>query len=52
MNLDSFWVVGFVEGDGCFTYSQSSGPIFIVRQADPQVLYKLQSFFGFGSFFL
>lgn len=33
-------------------YSQSSGPMFIVRQADPKVLYLLQSFFGFGSVFL
>jgi hypothetical protein len=50
--LDRFWVVGIVEGDGCFTYSESSGAMFIVRQANPLVLYMLQSYFGFGSVFL
>lgn len=49
--LDLHWIVGFVEGDGCFTYSESSGPMFIVHQADPRVLYLLQKYFGFGSVF-
>jgi hypothetical protein len=43
--LDRFWVVGFVEGDGCFTYSESSGAMFIVRQANPQVLYMLPPYY-------
>lgn len=46
------WIVGFTEGDGCF--SVYDGPwghecSFILRQADPKVFYKLKKYWGFGS---
>ena len=43
--LDTNWIVGFFEGDGCITSTMTSyGPdlSFIVRQADPEILYRLQ----------
>lgn len=51
--LDFYWLVGFFEGDGCLSvfitkqnhYSLS----FILRQADPKVLYKVKTFLGCGS---
>src|SRR5689334_13026558 len=52
--LDTNWIVGFFEGDGSITSTMTSyGPdlSFIVRQADPEILYKLQQHFGFGSVF-
>lgn len=39
--LDTSWIVGFLEGDGCMTSTITSyGPdlSFIVRQADPEIL--------------
>ena len=50
--LDPWWVTGFVEGEGCFTYSRSgSGSIalyFAVKltRADRTLLEALQRFFG------
>jgi hypothetical protein len=52
--LDDYWIVGFFEGDGCMTYTMTDSGAdlsFIVRQADPKILYKLQAHFGFGSVF-
>ena len=50
--LTNEWIVGFTEGDGCF--SVYDGPwgyecSFILRQADPKVFYKLKKYWGFGS---
>lgn len=51
--LDVCWLVGFFEGDGCLSIYQPAGkrPVcsFILRQADPKVLYKVQKFVGYGS---
>ena len=54
--LDVYWVVGFLEGDGCFCVGKD-GPqrevlSIVVRQADPQILFKLKKQFGFGSVFI
>ncbi len=60
MNLNAQWVVGFVDGEGCFhvginkNESMSLGvqvlPEFTVVQheVDKQVLYGLKDFFGCG----
>ena len=60
MKLDEKWVVGFVDGEGCFHVSvnrhkeMSIGyqvlPEFTVvqHQRDAQVLYALKEFFGCG----
>lgn len=50
MNIN--WIVGFIEGDGCFSFYEGPygpEPSLFVRQADPQVLYKIKAFFKFGS---
>lgn len=52
-NIDAYWLSGFFEGEGCLsiavpkqgTYILS----FILRQADPKVLYKVKTFLGSGS---
>jgi hypothetical protein len=50
-NID--WFIGFVEGDGCFTYDQNANNLtFIIRQKEPKVLFKVKKFLGFGSVFL
>ena len=60
MELTNDWIVGFVDGEGCFHVSlqshpeMSSGyqviPEFVVVQhkRDIQVLYALKKFYGFG----
>ena len=60
MNLDSHWVVGFVDGEGCFhvginahadmTTGYQVLPEFTVVQheRDAQVLHGLKAFFGCG----
>ena len=60
MNLNTQWIVGFVDGEGCFhvginqNESMSLGvqvlPEFTVvqHQVDEQVLYGLKSYFGCG----
>ena len=59
--LDADWIVGFVDGEGCFHISinkmdkMSLGwqvlPEFriVQNQNDDNVLYKIQKYFGFGS---
>ena len=59
--LDAEWIVGFVDGEGCFHISinkidkMSLGwqvlPEFRVvqNQFDENVLYKIQAYFGFGN---
>ena len=53
--LDMYWITGFIEGDGCFsvyTTPQGRGVLsLVVRQADPQVLYRLKRQWAFGSVF-
>jgi len=39
--------VGFSEGDGSWQVD-SRRSIFIINQKDPQILYKIKSFIGFG----
>ncbi len=58
--LDAEWIVGFVDGEGCFHVSlnklekMSTGwtvlPEFRVvqHQRDEQVLYRIKKYFGFG----
>jgi hypothetical protein len=59
--LDPLWVVGFVDGEGCFHVSINRQPKMtlgwqvlpefriVQHQRDEQVLIKLNEFFGFGS---
>lgn len=49
------WVVGFIEGEGCFSrasYSTKKGkvyyPVFSLQQSDLDVVVLLQNFFGTG----
>jgi len=44
------WLIGFAEGDGCFTVNYRGVGAFIITQAtaDIGVLYKIQSILGFG----
>jgi hypothetical protein len=58
--LDEQWIVGFVDGEGCFHVSINRNkkmtlglqvlPEFRVvqHQKDEQILHKLQNYFGFG----
>ena len=60
MNLDTHWVVGFVDGEGCFHVGINAHadmkaghqvlPEFTVvqHQRDAQVLHGLKAFFGCG----
>jgi len=46
------WFVGFAEGDGSWQVDnnpKTQRSIFIINQADPKVLYKIKSFFKFGT---
>lgn len=48
--FDEGWLVGFVEGDGSFTYKKSEGwPVFIVTQNDREILEKIRDYFSFGN---
>ena len=61
MKLEPWWIVGFVEGEGCFcvsimnrtdmTYGAQIQPEFTVVQheIDIQLLYALHTYFGCGS---
>lgn len=49
--LDPWFVTGFVEGDGSFTYHRSGGnvaPVFAIRltKQDEIILHKIQKFFS------
>ena len=60
MNLNAQWIVGFVDGEGCFHIGINKNkemklgvqvlPEFTVvqHQADEQVLYALKAYFGCG----
>jgi hypothetical protein len=44
------WFVGFVEGDGSFSCDRNAKRLYLqVRQKDPQILYFIKDYFGFGS---
>lgn len=54
MKLTGDWVIGFVEGEGCFTSSADSrvnirSPRFAVYQKEKEILERIRAFFGFGS---
>ena len=58
--LDASWIVGFVDGEGCFHVGINKMPKMQVgfqvlpefrvvqHQRDESVLYQLQNYFGFG----
>ena len=60
-NLESPWIVGFVDGEGCFfvginrNSTMTTGfqvlPEFVITQhkRDEQILYALKHFWGFGT---
>jgi hypothetical protein len=60
MILDALWVVGFVDGEGCFFVGINSQPTMtsgyqvlpeftvVQHQRDIQLLYALKNFFGCG----
>ena len=60
MELSDEWIVGFVDGEGCFFVGIQSHPemttgyqvlpefIVVQHKRDIQVLYALKSYFGFG----
>lgn len=59
--LNAEWIVGFVDGEGCFSVSINKLPKMslglqvlpefriVQHQRDRQVLYKLREYFGFGN---
>lgn len=61
MTLSKDWIVGFVDGEGCFSFSmikneslrfgyQIQGEFTVVQhKRDIQLLYELKSYFGCGS---
>lgn len=61
MTLSPDWIVGFVDGEGCFSYSlikndslrfkyQIQGEFTVVQhKRDIQLLHKLKNYFGCGS---
>ena len=60
MNLEAQWIVGFVDGEGCFHVGISRQPemqlgvqilpefVVVQHQRDVQVLYALKAYFGCG----
>jgi hypothetical protein len=58
--LDSSWIIGFIDGEGCFHVAINKQEKMTLRlqvlpefrvvqhQRDEQVLYQLQNYFGFG----
>ncbi len=60
MNLDAQWIVGFVDGEGCFHVGISKHPdmklgfqvlpefTVVQHERDVQVLHALKAYFGFG----
>jgi len=60
-SLDAKWIVGFVDGEGCFTVAINKLPKMTVNyqvqpefrvvqhQRDVEILEKLKLFFGFGT---
>ena len=58
--LPKLWLVGFIEGEGCFTRFQNKDrngkihyyPRFSVSQKGKEILEEIKKFFGFGSIFL
>jgi len=55
INKEKFiqWFVGFAEGNGSWNVNESNSSCskvsFVINQKDPKVLYKIKSFFGFGT---
>ncbi len=51
--ISNDWIVGFFEGDGCLNifYDEKKNPVlsFLIRQADPKMLFKIKKHLGFGS---
>lgn len=51
--LDAYWLAGFFEGDGCLSVGKikKNHPVlsFILRQADPKVLFMVKEFLGCGA---
>ena len=51
--LDAYWLAGFFEGDGCLSIAKTKkDPLvlsFILRQADPKVLYMVKDFLNCGA---
>ena len=50
--IDPYWIVGFVEGDGCLNVHngpRGSELSLIIVQKDPKILYKIKSYLCFGS---
>lgn len=57
MNINPWFVTGFIEGEGAFTYSTQSGvphPVFSIRQrADySDMVQSVKDFFGVGSIYI
>ena len=60
MNLESAWITGFVDGEGCFYIGINNHPkmsaqyqvlpefVVVQHERDIQILYALKSFFGCG----
>jgi len=47
--FDVGWLVGFVEGEGSFTYNKGDGwPVFAITHNDKRILEEVRRFFGFG----
>lgn len=52
--IDPYWIVGFVEGDGCFHVHNGPRGLelsLIIVQKDPKILYKIKSYLRFGSIY-
>nr|QUO99233.1 putative LAGLIDADG homing endonuclease [Oedogonium sp. HN1801B] len=48
------WLIGFTEGDGCFSSKIQRGRprlVFEIAQKDPKILYKIRKNLGFGRIF-
>ena len=50
--LNEEWVVGFIEGEGCFTRQHQDGkyyPVISVSQKEEEIIEKISEFFNMGS---
>jgi hypothetical protein len=52
LNSRKGWLIGFVEGEGCFFVVKTGYPRFTISQADKDILIKIKEFFGCGVVYL
>lgn len=47
MDISAEWIIGFAEGEGCFSRGGNC-PYFSIAQSEKEVIEKIRDYFGFG----